>query len=239
MEKFKKILITGGSGLLGTYLCKLHPEVIAPPREEVDILDARAVETALDKYKPDVVIHCAAFTSPPKVNEKPIEAMRVNIVGTANVVTAASERNIRLVFISTDYVFKGDKGNYKEEDELCPQNYYAWSKLGGECAVRAYKNSLIIRTSFSPDVFPYEKAFVDQFTSRDALSVIAPTLYDLAVRDDLKGVIHAGTDRKSVKELALKLGKKDVQDLFLKDVTFNPPADTSFDLSKLHNILLP
>lgn len=232
----QRVLMTGGTGLLGGALRALHPDIIAPTHQEMDLLDVSAIERVLGESKPDVVIHAAALTGPIRCAEKPIEAMRANIVGTANIVQATQAKGIRLVYISTDYVFKGDKGNYREEDELLPQNYYAWSKLGGECAVRAHDRALIVRTTFSPDVFPYDKAFVDQYTSRDALSVIAPMLYEVALRDDVIGVLHVGTERKTVKELALKLGKVDVQDLYLKDVTFNPPADTSFDLSRLHNL---
>jgi hypothetical protein len=64
-----------------------------------------------------------------------------------------------LVYISTDYVFAGEKGMYKEQDELLPQNKYAWSKLGGECAVQMLDNYVIIRLSFGPDIFPYKAAF--------------------------------------------------------------------------------
>lgn len=229
--------MTGGSGLLGTALRKFHADILAPTHAEFDITDPKLIADGIVKYTPDVLLHAAAFTSPPKVNERPIDAMMANIVGTANVTRACAEKGVRLVYISTDYVFKGDRGGYAEEDELLPQNYYAWSKLGGECAVLAYANSLIIRTSFCPDVFPYEKAFIDQYTSRDSISVIAPMIYDLAIRPDVTGVIHVGTDRKSVKELAIHLGKKDVGDLRLDEVSFRAPRDTSFDLTKLHNTL--
>ena len=87
-------------------------------------------------------MHGAAFTSPPKINENPKLALDVNIVGTANLVRACMERNIKILYISTDYVFKGDRGMYKEDDPVFPANKYAWSKLGGECAVRLYDNSL-------------------------------------------------------------------------------------------------
>lgn len=232
-----KILITGGSGLFGTYFAKLYTDIIAPTHAELDIMDATSIAKALEKYQPDVVLHAAALTGPIRCDERSIDAMNINIVGTANIVKVCAERNIRLVYISTDYVFRGDRGNYGEEDELLPQNYYAWTKLGGECVVRAHKNALIVRTSFSPDEFPYPKAFVDQYTSRDSLSVIAPMIHSLVLQKDLVGVVHVGTKRKSVKELALSLGKKDVVDLHLNEVPFKAPRDTSFDLIKLTNLL--
>ena len=116
-----------------------------------------------------MVVHAAAFTSPPKVDKDPARALDVNIIGTANLVRLCMARGLRLIYISTDYVFRGDRGNYREDDSLYPVNKYAWSKLGGECAVRMYDNSLIVRTSFGPNVFPYEKAFADQWTSRESV----------------------------------------------------------------------
>ncbi|MGZ7135615.1 MAG: sugar nucleotide-binding protein [Methanobacterium sp.] len=69
---------------------------------------------------PDVVVHAAAFTSPPKVDEVPMQALDVNIIGTANVVKLCSEYNMKIIYICTDYVFKGDKGNYREDDSVYP-----------------------------------------------------------------------------------------------------------------------
>lgn len=236
MEKPLKIVISGGTGKLGSYLCKLEPSIIAPTRKEMDILDGGMIERCFKKYKPDVFIHCAALTGPIQCDNDPIKAMEVNMEGTCNITKACSQNGTRLVYISTDYVFKGDKGYYSEDDELFPQNLYAWSKLGGECAVRMYLKSLIIRTSFSPDVFPYDKAFVDQYTSRDSLAVIAPIILKLAKRDEMVGIINVGTERKSVKDLAIKLGKTNVADIFRKEVPFNAPYDTSFNLKKLKEI---
>ena len=71
------------------------------------------------------------------------------------------QRNIRLIYISTDYVFSGEKGNYNEQDELMPQNKYAWSKLGGECAVQMYKNSLIVRLCMTEKPFVHSKAYAN------------------------------------------------------------------------------
>lgn len=233
-----RILISGGSGLLGSCFRKLVLGAIAPTHQEMDVLDAGAIDRFLNKYKPSIFIHAAAFISPPKCDAEPMMAMKNNIFGTCNVVEACHKHNIRLVYLSTDYVFKGDRGDYKGEDELYPQNLYAWTKLGGECAVRTYTNSLIIRTSFCPEIFPYNKAFVDQYTSRDSVSVIAPMILSLAKRKDVKGVIHVGTERKTVRELALKLGKHNVGSLTRSKVSFNAPFDTSFNLEKLKSILL-
>lgn len=231
--------MTGGSGLLGTALRALDSEIIAPAHSELDITVPQSVLTHINEHKPDIFFHAGAFTSPPKCDAEPQQALQNNIIGTANVVAACIETGTKLIYVSTDYVFKGDTGNYREADELLPQNKYAWSKLGGECAVRMYDNSLIIRTSFYPDEFPYEAGFVDQFTSRDGVSVIAELIYQVIClnQDITSPVIHVGTERKSVKELALKLGKTDVKDLRRNEVNFITPEDTSLNTELLNSHL--
>jgi dTDP-4-dehydrorhamnose reductase len=136
------------------------------------------------------------------------------------------------VYISTDYVFRGDRGRYGEEDELHPVNKYAWSKLGGECAVRLYDNALIIRTSFGPDEFPYPKAFADQWTSRQNVSRAARDILR-AVDSSLTGVLHIGGPRRTVLEYARALSpEKNVGSLSVKDAPFAVPADTSLDTAR-------
>jgi dTDP-4-dehydrorhamnose reductase len=231
----KRILMSGGSGLLGTVVQSLDATVQAPPHHEMDVTDPASLDAALLRFEPETFLHAAAFTSPPRTDEDPSSALEINIVGTANVVRACMSRGVRLVYLSTDYVFRGDRGMYKEEDELYPQNKYAWSKLGGECAVRLYDRSLIIRTSFIQDEFPYEKAFADQYTSRDTVSVIAPMVLAMA-KSDACGVIHIGTQRKSVLELARR-SRPQVGSLTRQEVPFTVPYDTSLDISKLKSTL--
>jgi len=92
--------------------------------------------------------------------------------------------------------------------------------------VKTYSNSLIIRTSFCEQVFPYEKAFIDQYTSRDYIDVIAPMILSTAVSNK-KGVVHIGTHRKTVYDLAQRRSPL-VGKIRRSDVSFNVPRDTSF-----------
>jgi dTDP-4-dehydrorhamnose reductase len=185
----------------------------------------------------DLIIHAAAFTSPPLVDKDPSKAIEVNIIGTSNVVKLCMEFGIRLIYISTDYVFKGDKGNYKETDPVYPVNKYAWSKLGGECAVRMYDKSLIIRTTFGPNVFPYQKAFVDQWTSRESVSVIAKKIAALLDKN-ITGTIHISGKRKTVYEYAKSLdAAKNIGELSINDVNFAVPKDTSLSCEKYNEII--
>jgi dTDP-4-dehydrorhamnose reductase len=144
---------------------------------------------------------------------------------------------IRLVYICTDYVFKGDQGNYKETDPVLPVNKYAWSKLGGECAVRLYDNSLIIRTSFGPNEFPYPKAFADQWTSRECVRDIAKKVVTISLKT-VTGVVHLGGKRRTVYEYAKSLDEtKEIGQLSLNDVNFVAPKDTSLDCSDYDRIV--
>ena len=238
MVKQDEILVTGGSGLLGKEIKKLLPNANYPTHEEFDVTQVDSMIKYFRKkewFAINVILHCAALTSPPKINKSPLETMTINIMGTVNVVGCCQFNQAKLIYISTDYVFDGSNGNYKEDDSVLPINKYAWSKLGGECAVRMYDNSLIIRTSFGEDVFPYEKAFIDQWTSREKVSIIAKKIVKL-IKSDLTGIINIGGYRKTVYEYA-KESKPNVGKLRRNEVDFKVPKDTSLDCSKYKNWL--
>jgi len=226
----RKVLFTGGLGLLGREFSKILPDAIYPSHQEFDVCDLQQMRTYLKAKEVSTIFHAAAFTSPPKVDKEPQNAIDANIVGTCNVVKLCMEHGLRLIYVSTDYVFRGDKGNYKEDDSVHPVNKYAWSKLGGECAVRMYDNSVIIRTTFGPNEFPYDKAFVDQWTSREPVSVIASMM--LKVLDsDYCGVIHIGGERKTVFQYARRISPgKMIGELHTADVPFSVPRDTSLNV---------
>ena len=227
----RQILITGGAGKLGTALLKVIENSICGTRDNFDFTNADVVNHFLDEHKQiDTILHCGALVSPPKVNEKVDEAILSNIIGTAILSSICFQRGIKLVYISTDYVFSGDKGNYSENDELLPQNKYAWSKLGGEAAVHMLDNFVIIRLSFGPDVFPYKAAFIDQFTSRETASSIVKKIKKV-VLSDFKGVIHVGAERKTVFEYALSTGATDIDPISIKDMHVKMPVDTSLNTS--------
>lgn len=237
MADQKRILFTGGSGLLGTAFRKLRPEVEFPASREFNITDLSQMRAYVGGGRLDCVIHAAAFTSPPLVDKDPGKALDVNIVGTVNIVKLCMEHGSRLLYISTDYVFQGDKGLYREDDPVLPVNQYAWSKLGGECAVRLYAKSLIIRTTFGPDVFPYPKAFVDQWTSRESVSAIARKINRL-VDLEATGIVHVGGERKTVYEYAKSLDpSKEIGRLSVHDVSFKVPIDTSLNCDRYKSLI--
>ncbi len=232
-----KIFFTGGTGLLGLEFKKIEPDIQYPASNEFNVSDYTQMKRYVENSSCELIIHAAAFTSPPSIDKNPVRAVDVNIMGTCNVVRLCIEYDCRIIYISTDYVFKGDKGNYKEDDPVYPVNKYAWSKLGGECAVRLYDKHLIVRTTFGPDVFPYEKAFVDQWTSRQSVSVIARKISRL-IDADLVGTIHVGGKRRTVLEYARSLDAgKQIGELSIREVSFNAPVDTSLECSKYERLI--
>ncbi|GAG33297.1 unnamed protein product, partial [marine sediment metagenome] len=153
---------------------------------------------------------------------------------TANVVRAVSGRGIFLVYISTDYVFDGVGGGYKEDDPLGPvRNYYSLTKLVAEELSRLSPAHLIVRTSFRPREWPYPVAFTDVYTSQDYVDVIAPEIA-LAIRrcrDIPYDTLHIATERKSVYELARRR-KGDVRPGSKAQADVEFPDDISLDTSR-------
>jgi dTDP-4-dehydrorhamnose reductase len=226
--------MSGGRGLLGQELKRLDPTIISTTRKELDVTNYDNVINQVKRNNPNTFLHLAAFTDNRKLEKDPKRAILDNIIGTSNVTIACIETNVRLVYVSTDYVYSGKKGLYKEEDEILPINKYAWSKLGGECAVRQHENSLIIRTSFGSSSFPYDKAFVDMWTSKDTVDVMAPMILE-AAKSSITGTLNIGTDRKNMFEYASKLDKnvkKTIRNEFANSTDF----DTSLDLSKYKSL---
>ena len=160
----KKILLSGGNGKFARKLLEKNKDYIvyAPDRYDMDITNINSVKSNISEFKPDIFLHAAALTRPMVDHvRRPSVSIRTNIIGTGNVCLACIASNLKLVYISTDYVYPGNEGNYKEDDPLLPVNEYAWSKLGGECAVRLHKNSLIIRACMTEKPFVHNRALVD------------------------------------------------------------------------------
>jgi dTDP-4-dehydrorhamnose reductase len=222
--------MSGGGGMLGQQLKKIDPSIISLSRNDMDVSNYDQIIEQIKRNKPDVFLHLAAFTNNRKLEKDPQGAIRDNIIGTSNVTLTCIKENLRLVYISTDYVYSGKKGMYKENDEILPINKYAWSKLGGECAVRQHDNSLIIRTSIGPLKFPYDSAFVDMWTSKDTVDVMAPMILK-ASKSTVTGILNIGTQRKNMLEYARKLDKN-VKQAIRNEFANSTDFDTSLDISK-------
>ena len=169
------------------------------------------------------------------IHEKNISrSISINIIGTSNVVKACEERNIKLIYFSTNYVYPGNKGNYRENDPIFPINNYAISKLGGECAVRLYKNSLILRISMTEKPFVHEFAFNDvemNFMYHDEFAKILLKLINE------KGIINVGGKTQTVYNFVKKMQKNIKPISGRKMVNKKFPLKQSMNLSKLQKIL--
>jgi dTDP-4-dehydrorhamnose reductase len=227
-----KIVLFGGSGLLGKELLGINPNMAHPTHSEVPIEDYQKVIEYLKKENPDLVINSVAFLDNRKIEKDPTTAIKTNIIGSANISLACLEIKARLVYISTDYIYKGDRGNYKETDEILPFNHYAWSKLGGETSTLMVDNHLIIRTSFGANKFTYKHAFSDKYASKDYVDVIAPMIYEASL-SSLVGVLNLGTERKTLYDYASR--RTQVLPQSINETYFKSPIDTSFNLQKWIN----
>ena len=154
-----RILLTGGTGRLGRELSALLPGLVAPSRAELDVTRPDTIEAALERFAPEVIVHAAAYTDVTAAERDREACWRVNVEGTRAVVRSASHHDVFLAHISTDYVFEGLQGMYREEAPPGPvRNYYALSKLVAEEVARLAPRHLIIRTSFRPREWPSANA---------------------------------------------------------------------------------
>ena len=164
----KKILVTGGEGRFAKVLKnkKSKFNFIFRNKKQLNILSEASIKKNIKKFKPHCLMHLAGLSRPMKIHDKNIkESVRLNIIGTANIVGACIEKNLKLIYFSTSYVYEGKKGRYKETDPVLPWNNYGWSKLGGECAVQMYKNSLILRACMTERPFVHKSAFANVKTN--------------------------------------------------------------------------
>lgn len=135
-----------------------------------------------------------------------IETIKTNILGTMNVALFCNEINAKLIYISTDYVFRGDKGNYKPNDEVGPINFYGETKLAAEIITKSISNHLIIRLSFCEDVFPYKLAYFNQISTKIKVSEASQKIYYL-IQGNSTGTKHIPGTKQNVYNFAKKTNK--------------------------------
>lgn len=149
-----KVLVTGANGMLGQDLCPILEDVgafvIETDVDTLDLTEAEVVEKAISDIRPDMVIHCAAYTAVDKAEEEVEKAELINVKGTENIAKICGKLEIPIVYISTDYVFDGEKNSpYLPEDRTNPQSVYGKTKLAGEDMVKKYCTKYYIaRTSW-------------------------------------------------------------------------------------------
>ncbi|MDC1244117.1 SDR family oxidoreductase [Crocinitomicaceae bacterium] len=274
-----KILITGSNGLLGqkivrqlsnnsklNYLATSQGQNrnIACPStnySSLDITNTVEVSNTISKYSPDYIIHTAAITNVDYCELNTSECEKVNVTGTKNLFDAAKKNGTHFLFLSTDFVFDGKKGNYKETDKPNPLSVYAKSKLDGELILMNsnYSNWSIARTIIvfgegenlsRSNIVLWAK---EALSRGKALNIIDDQFRAPTWADDLawgciqicvqkrKGIYHlSGPESMSIFDLVMRIGsffKLDTSSVNRTDSSsLNQPAKrppiTGFDLSK-------
>ncbi len=234
-----KIIVTGGNGKFAKVLKRNfnNKKIFYLSKKEFDITKLKSIEKKIKKIKPNLLLHLAALSKPLDVHEKKInKSIDTNIIGTCNLVKACFENKIKLVYMSSHYVYPCKNGNYKESDPLLPANNYSWSKLGGECAVQMYlRNSLIIRVAMYETPFSHKFGFTNiksNFLSHDEVAQILPKILDK------KGIINVGGKKTSIYSFALKSNKSvKPKKYFYKKKTVRMMPDSSVNISKLKSLI--
>lgn len=206
-----KVLVTGVRGQLGhdvvNELEKRGVETVGVDIQEMDITDSASVDRVIKEAAPDAVIHCAAYTAVDAAEENEELCRRVNSEGTRNIAVICKELDIRMIYISTDYVFDGEGERFWEpDDERAPKSVYGQTKYEGELAVQELLDKyFIVRIAwvFGVNGKNFVKTMLNLSQNHDTLRVVddqfgSPTYtYDLArlladmVQTDKYGVYHA------------------------------------------------
>jgi len=270
------VLITGTSGALGWVLarrlsaaCRVTgtyfshecvPEGVAPMR--MDLTDAASVAAALDTARPQVIVHAAAMTDPDACERDPAAATAVNVAGCARLVEHARRLGSKVVYISTDLVFDGVRGDYAEDDKARPLSVYGRSKLDAEGVVlreRRTGRPAVIRSSLiygwgSPASGTFFSAvhaalraggrmrlFTDQLRNPILEADIAAAVI-LVIERDLEGLYHAGGP-ESVSRLEFGKAVCDVfgfderllEPIAMQDFEYEAarPLDSTLNISRL------
>jgi dTDP-4-dehydrorhamnose reductase len=229
----KKILISGGNGNFAQAILKNNKnfKIFAPNKKQMNILKYNTVANYIKKTKAEVFIHSAALTTPMSRHKLEIEqSIDTNIIGSANVAKACHLYNIKLIYISTNFVYPGLKGNYKETDSLMPVNEYGWSKLGGECAAKLCKNHLILRLCMTDDNYPHEIAYDNYITSFMRKTDAAKKVLKLINKS---GIINLGGPTQTAYKFAKKYNKSVQRGLMKKKMFKLLGRNTSINVTKL------
>ena len=270
-----KFLVTGSAGLVGQQVVKdlsKSNQVFSCYNEskpeygdsvKMDLKNYEMISSVLTEIKPDVVIHLGAMTGVDLCEKEKTSASEINTKATEIIAKECSKLNSFLVYVSTDYVFDGNFGMYKEDDVANPLGFYGKSKLEGEKAVQNFStNWCIARTSTPFGLHPTKKSFpmwvienlqkqkqidvlTDQFTSPTYVPNLSRMLIEISERH-ITGIIHvAGASKISRYQMASMVSDKlNLDSTLLKQISINKmkwvaqrPKDSSLDVSRASSIL--
>jgi len=208
-EESPGVLIVGAHGQLAFELQRSAPrnlEVVAVGRPEIDITDSDSIERIMRQYRPGVIINTAAYTAVDKAESEKTQAWLVNHKGAENLAATAARSDIRLIHVSTDFVFAGNNCHPRQPDDAAaPLSVYGKSKLAGERAVlQQAENALVVRTSwlYSSQGNNFVKSMLRLMGELDSIGIVvdqvgtptwarmlAGTLWELVARD-ATGIYH-------------------------------------------------
>jgi dTDP-4-dehydrorhamnose reductase len=267
-----KLFITGADGQLGSEICRLskhenfgtflkeHDNITNTNFVQLDITNGEHVFETIKKIKPDWIIHCAAITDVDFCEEHEDIAKSVNVGGTKNLINASKFIRASFLYVSTDFVFDGKNGMYKETDQPNPLSIYGVTKLEGEKIVQELNNHIIARTSVIYS--RYENNFVlwllsklkakdnnitivtDQINSPTLNTELAECILRL-IEISARGIYHtAGDERINRFDFSQKIAKifgldnsliKPIKTKQLKQKAIRP-LDASLDTSKIKSL---
>lgn len=232
----KKIIFTGGSGKFGKVFKEFNlnkKNIYYPSSSSFDVTNIKKMEKIIKRIRPKFIIHAAAISRPMELHEKKVaKSISTNIIGTSNIVNLCYKYKIKLIYFSTNYVYPSKKGNYKEDDPVLPINNYAWSKLGGECAVQMLKNSLILRICMTEKPFLYSYAYTNLKTNFMFHEDLAKVFFKLINK---KGIINIGGPVQSVFRFARK-NNKNIKKKVMKVRKNSLPVNSTMNIGKFKKI---
>ena len=270
-----KVLVTGSAGLVGQQVVKdlsNSHQVFSCYNEskpeygdsvKMDLKNREMISSILTEKKPDIVIHLGAMTGVDLCEKEKTSASEINTKATEIIAKECSKLNSFLVYVSTDYVFDGNLGMYKEDDVTNPLGFYGKSKLEGEKVVQNFStNWCIARTSTPFGLHPTKKSFpmwvienlqkqkqidvlIDQFTSPTYIPNLSRMLIEISERR-ITGIIHAaGASKISRYQMASMVSDKlNLDGTLLKQISIDKmkwvaqrPKDSSLDVSRASSIL--
>ncbi|WP_304124634.1 dTDP-4-dehydrorhamnose reductase [Methanosphaera cuniculi] len=267
-----KFFITGGSGLLGERLATVadpddelilsHNSNKTPDTVKCDITNHDETYETIMKYDPDVIIHAAAMTNVDLCEDEIDQAYKINADATGNLAKIADENNMKIIYVSTDFVFDGKKGNYKEDDATNPLGIYAKSKYDGEVQLKQNTDNYAIgrvsvlygwhqRSNFTTWVIDELRKgnsiniVTDQINSPTYADNAAEALFKLA-KSDKTGVYHtAGNDLISRYDFTLKIAEAfNLDSDLINPITSDKfvqkaprPRDSSLNVKKIEDEL--
>ena len=246
MTRDKKVLLLGGGGILGSSIIKskIFKNLEAPSKTNLNLLNKSSIKKFL-KRKYHLIINCAAIARMKECEKKPSKAIKVNIIGTLNLVKeimgyeANFRKKVKLIHISTDGVYPSIKGNYSENGPIKPYNVYGWTKLCSELIVKKLENYVVIRTRFFDKTnIRFKTAATDIFTSMIEVQSLVKEIKRMSLTKFI-GVINIGEKRKSDFENYKKFKshiKPCKRKNIIKNISFKIAKDASMNLNLFKKI---